>query len=472
MVFTDQVFTFFFLPLALAGLLVAVWLRAKVAWLFLASIAFYAYSAGTYTLLLLGAVVVSYLGGRLVVGPRAPLAKAASLILLFAPLVFVKYGGFIADTFGVRESLPWLAAAASILPAGISFFTFQAASYVLDVARRKVEPASSLVTYGAYLSFFPQLIAGPVVRYADVAEDLKGQGLPRADLFAAGVVRFAHGLAKKVLVADNAGRLVDAAYGTAPGEVTWAVAALGMVSYTVQIYYDFSGYSDMAIGLGKLFGISFPENFLKPYASRSITEFWRRWHVTLSTWFRDYLYVPLGGNRRGARRTYLNLGIVFLVTGLWHGAAWTFVAWGAYHGTFLVLERLAWGRDVLTRRGAAWRYAYALPVVMVGWVLFRSGSFAQAAEHLVALTALFAPRALELSDPLLVAATPSALAMTAAGFLMILFQSGPSAGVRLEARLESPRVRWLAGAYGVAALAAAGIAVLTAGFSPFLYFQF
>lgn len=194
--------------------------------------------------------------------------------------------------------------------------------------------------------------------------------------------------------------------------------------------------------------------------------------MTLSTWFRDYLYVPLGGNRRGARRTYLNLVLVFLATGLWHGAAWTFVAWGAYHGAFLVLERLLWGRRAALDRSAAWRYAYALPVVMVGWVLFRSTSFAQAGEHLGALLSLLGPRALELSDPLVVAATPSVLAMTAVGFLLVLVQSGPAAGVRLEARLGSWRARWLAAAYGVAALAAGGVAVLTAGFSPFLYFRF
>jgi alginate O-acetyltransferase complex protein AlgI len=472
MVFTDQVFTFLFLPMALGGLVVAARLRVKVAWLLLSSLAFYAYSAGAYTFLLLNAVLVSYLAGRWVTGHRGRLVKVTSLFVLFVPLLFVKYGAFIADSLGVRESMPWLAAAATVLPAGISFFTFQAVSYVLDVARRRVDPAGSLVTYGAYLSFFPQLIAGPVVRYADVAEDLKGQGLTKADVFATGVVRFAHGLGKKVLIADNAGRIVDAAYGTAPGEVTWAVAALGTVAYTVQIYFDFSGYSDMAIGLGQLFGIRFPENFLRPYASRSITEFWRRWHVTLSTWFRDYLYVPLGGNRRGATRTYVNLTIVFLATGLWHGAAWTFVAWGAFHGAFLVLERALWGKEAALRRGAGWRYAYALPVVMVGWVLFRATSFGQAAEHLRALVSVFSPRALELSDPLVVAATPSALAMTAVGFAMVLLLSGPSAGVRLESQLATSRARWMAAAYGVAALAAGGVAVLTAGFSPFLYFQF
>ena len=280
-----------------------------------------------------------------------------------------------------------------VLPIGISFYTFQGLSYVIDVWRGTLpKPERNPILFAAYLAFFPQLIAGPIVRFGDVVADFHAPKLS-ADMFAAGAARFLVGLAKKVLVADLVAPIADAAFDQSGDSLTFAGAWIGSLAYTIQIYFDFSGYSDMAIGMCLMFGIRIPENFAHPYASRTITEFWRRWHISLSTWFRDYLYIPLGGNRAGAGRTYLNLVIVFLATGLWHGAAWTFVLWGLYHGAFLAAERALLGhraRDI----PLFWpRLAYSLPVIVVGWALFRSTDLPGFLQHFEAMVSPFAEMA-------------------------------------------------------------------------------
>ena len=272
------------------------------------------------------------------------------------------------------------------LPLGISFFTFQAMSYVIDVYRRDVQVQRNPMHFGVYIALFPQLIAGPIIRYRDVARQITSR-VVSLDGFAQGVRRFILGLAKKMLVANVVGKVADDIFAIPEGALSASVAWLGLICYTLQIYFDFSGYSDMAIGLGRMFGFRFLENFDFPYVSRSLTEFWRRWHISLSTWFRDYLYIPLGGNRRGTGRTYLNLLVVFFLCGLWHGASWGFVAWGLYHGLFLVIERLGIGA-FLARRPAAVRHVYTLLLVMVGWVFFRADGFAHALYFLEAMFGL------------------------------------------------------------------------------------
>jgi alginate O-acetyltransferase complex protein AlgI len=269
------------------------------------------------------------------------------------------------------------------LPLGISFYTFHALSYVLDVYRREVPAMKNPINFALYISFFPQSIAGPIVRYNDVAAQLSRRVVTGPG-FAEGVRRFIIGLAKKMIVANTLAVPADAIFALPASELTASLAWLGIVCYTLQIYFDFSGYSDMAIALAKFFGFQFRENFHFPYTASSITDFWRRWHISLSTWYRDYLYVPLGGNRRGTARLYFNLVTVFCLCGLWHGASWTFIFWGLFHGTFLVVERMVLGK-VLAGAGRPIRHVYTLLVIILGWVFFKSATFSQALEFLGAM---------------------------------------------------------------------------------------
>jgi alginate O-acetyltransferase complex protein AlgI len=272
------------------------------------------------------------------------------------------------------------------LPIGISFFTFHALSYVIDVYRADARGQKSFIRVALYVTLFPQLIAGPILRFHQVADQFvrRQVNLP---LFAAGIRRFLVGFGKKVLIANTLAVPADAIFGVDPGTLSSGAAWLGVICYTLQIYFDFSGYSDMAIGLGKMFGFRFPENFDYPYISRSIKEFWRRWHISLSTWFRDYLYIPLGGNRVSPLRNYLNLVIVFFLCGLWHGASWTFVIWGLYHGVFLIIERPVVSRW-FERQPRFLSHVYALSVVIIGWVFFRAETLSSALGYLQALVSL------------------------------------------------------------------------------------
>jgi len=261
------------------------------------------------------------------------------------------------------------------LPLGISFYTFQAMSYLIDVYRNKIKASQRFIDFACYLHMFPQLVAGPIVRYAHIVEELKVRAL-NTDRFIDGSSRFTIGLAKKILIADTLGKVADAAFMVPHGELAAYGAWVGIICYTFQIYYDFSGYSDMAIGMGMMLGFSFPENFNYPYIADSIQNFWQRWHLSLSNWFKDYLYIPLGGNRKSKSRTYGNLFVVFLLCGFWHGASWTFMAWGAYYGFFLVLERRF--PSLIDKTPKIIRHIYVITVVFFGWVLFRSDSFVHA----------------------------------------------------------------------------------------------
>jgi len=392
MLFTEPAFLFCFLPI-LIGLYFVLPRRWRNALLLAASLFFYAKGGGRFTYLLAASVVFNYsmaiwihrLERSRVAHTLLALTVGANLVVLG---VF-KYAAFLVEIVNnVRAGLHLTALTVPhlVLPIGISFFTFHAISYVVDVYRGDADAQKSPVEAALYLFLFPQLIAGPIIRYREIAAQLSRR-LVTNDAFAAGAFRFTIGLAKKVLIANNVAIAADAIFGMPVEQLTAAHAWIGAVCYTLQIYFDFSGYSDMAIGLGAMFGFKFPENFNYPYIAASVQEFWRRWHMSLSRWFRDYLYVPLGGNRISTGRTYVNLVAVFFLCGLWHGANWTFVIWGLYHGTFLVLERLlpALTRERTSIPARVLGHAYVLLTVIVGWVFFRADSFTHALGFLRAM---------------------------------------------------------------------------------------
>lgn len=389
MVFSSTVFLFIFLPAVLIGYTAAPRVLKNLL-LLVASMFFYAWGEGFFVVVMVASIATNYGFGLAVDRFQSEWARkcalACAVIVNLGLLVAYKYTNFLIENlngvlamFGATP----LENAPVHLPIGISFFTFQAMSYVIDVYRRDAHVQRNPFNIALYISLFPQLIAGPIVRYQDVARQINERRVT-IDGFSYGVQRFIIGLGKKVLIANTVAVPADAIFGLPTGELTTGLAWLGIVSYTLQIYFDFSGYSDMAIGLGHMFGFRFMENFNYPYISQSITEFWRRWHISLSTWFRDYLYIPIGGNRGGAIRTYVNLVIVFFLCGLWHGASWTFVAWGFFHGAFLVIERMGFGR-ALQRVPLPVRSTYTLLVVLVGWVFFRAETFAGATAYLAAM---------------------------------------------------------------------------------------
>ena len=388
MVFSSELFLFYFLP---AVLVIYYFIHPKLknVCLALASFIFYAWSGLEYAIIILISTAVNFAIGRFI-GEKThknPLYQKQILIIgvIFnlALIGYFKYFNFFAENIenAIKVFNPGFSLRAPIipLPIGISFFTFQILSYVIDVYRGTVKPQKNIINLALYNMMFPQLIAGPIVRYADVAGQIT-ERRHTIDKTHLSIRRFIIGLCKKVILADGLGKVADNIFG-ASGNVTTGAAWFGVFCYAFQIYYDFSGYSDMAIGLGKLLGFDFNENFIYPYISKSIREFWRRWHISLSTWFRDYLYIPLGGNKKSLSRTYLNLLIVFFITGLWHGAGWNFVVWGLFHGVFLVLERGPFGR-FLDKIPSIFARIYTMFIVLVGWVFFRSEALGAAGGYM------------------------------------------------------------------------------------------
>ena len=375
MVFSSLIFLFAYLPLTLAVYYVVPRKWRNVV-LFVLSLLFYGWGEPVYIALMLVSITVAYVGGLFIEKYRhtspakCKAAMIISLALNLAFLLFFKYFNFTMETLAL---IPFLSGIAKpieglSLPIGISFYTFQIMSYTIDLYRRETEVQKNYVAFGTYVTLFPQLIAGPIVRYRDVDDQLIGRRETLA-AFAAGVRRFCVGLAKKVLLGDGAAAAFAYFSAAAGFEHTVLGAWMTVLCYTLHIYYDFSGYSDMAIGLGKMFGFDFPENFDYPYISKSITEFWHRWHITLSTWFREYVYIPLGGNRHGKARQYLNLAAVWLLTGLWHGASWNFVLWGVYFLVILVIEK-AFLLKVLDKIPRVFSHLYAVLLIGIGWIIF------------------------------------------------------------------------------------------------------
>jgi alginate O-acetyltransferase complex protein AlgI len=390
MVFSSPIFLFLFLPVVLAVYFLLPGLRVRNCWLLLVSLLFYAWGEVGFILLLLVSTLVNFELGKWVERteaiPRRKKVVAVAVVVNIGFLAFFKYAGLAVTTFNLPltgcgfDPLPVPKIA---LPLGISFFTFHALSYIIDIYRRKWRAAGDPRDVALYLFFFPQLVAGPILRWHAIAPQLEQRSFNRAT-FAEGVRRFVGGFAKKMIVADAVAVPADQIFSLPAHQLSASVAWLGVACYTIQIYFDFSGYSDMAVGLGKMFGFQFIENFRFPYTAQSIRDFWRRWHISLSTWFRDYVYIPLGGNRVSVARNHLNLIAVFFLCGLWHGANWTFVAWGIFHGVFLVLEKTPWG-CVLEKLPRPLRHLYAIFVVMMGWVLFRTDTFSDAAHFFTTL---------------------------------------------------------------------------------------
>ena len=372
MVFSSTIFLCVYLPLVLLGYYICP-KKGKNLFLLIVSLIFYAWGEPKYVFLMIFSILVNYVFGLLMDKhrenkKRLKLLLVISVIIDLGLLSVFKYTDFIItninSVFGAGFDLLNIA-----LPIGISFYTFQAMSYTIDVYRDDVRVQRNLIDFGMYITMFPQLIAGPIVRYSDVQDQLAVRNVTAAD-FSEGIMRFVVGLGKKVLLANQMGAVWTQIYALG-GDISALMAWTGAAAYTFQIYFDFSGYSDMAIGLGRMFGFKFPENFRYPYESVSITDFWRRWHITLSTWFKEYLYIPLGGNRRGLARQALNLLIVWTLTGFWHGAGWNFVMWGLYYFAILFIEKL-FLLKALDKLPRLFRHAYALLLIVIGWVIFAS----------------------------------------------------------------------------------------------------
>ena len=387
MLFTDPIFLFLFLPLVLGIYFISPkGMRNLV--LVCASLAFYAFGERFYVCLLLLSVFLNYFGGLALAGSQAPkrrliftAAVAGNLLLLavfkYTSFIISNLSAIMGPLVSIRFAVPTVH-----LPIGISFFTFMGISYLADIYRRQLKAQRSLTNFALYLTLFPHLIAGPIVRYGDIAREIIVRRITLPE-FTEGITRFSVGFGKKMIIANTLALTADGVFLLGRDQLTPAVAWLGALCYTLQIYYDFSGYSDMAIGLARLFGFHFPENFNYPYVSSSITEFWKRWHMSLSTWLRDYLFFPLG-IRLPAWRVYVNVMIVFFLCGLWHGASWSFVFWGLYQGAFLVWER-AGGLKFLERVGSSLRHSYAMLVIFVGWVFFRALNITSAFIYLRAM---------------------------------------------------------------------------------------
>jgi len=417
MVFSSIIFLFLFLPLALGiyhllflpvtlGFGQKFWRRASNLFLLFASLVFYFWGEQFLVWIVITSTLIDFVCGLLVSagtpsaenpklglnGGRPGLRKFALVTSICSNLAFLgvfKYFNFGVDSYNNLIGMAGLSGLRLenviriTLPLGISFYTFQSMSYTIDVYRGKIKATRNLIDFACYVTMFPQLVAGPIIRYRDIASQLVHRVMS-LELFASGVRRFIIGLGKKVLIANTVAIIADKVFELPISKLSTGVAWLGIVAYTLQIYYDFSGYSDMAIGLGRMLGFKFQENFNYPYISRSVREFWRRWHISLSSWFRDYLYIPLGGSRCSTTRTYFNLVLVFFLCGLWHGASVTFIAWGIYHGVFLILERTRL-RNLFSKLPGVFGYVYALLVVMCGWVIFTSETLSYAAGYLAAM---------------------------------------------------------------------------------------
>jgi alginate O-acetyltransferase complex protein AlgI len=510
--FTEPTFLFLFLPLLLACYFAPTAARrghptrhgAYGNWLLLvASVIFYAKGGGAFTWLMLGSIAFNYWMAIAVDRARSQSDAAATRRVGFAVaanlvvLGVFKYANFFADnvnTLFLALRVQPLVVPRVLLPIGISFFTFHAISYVIDVYRRDATAQKSPVHAALYLLLFPQLIAGPIIRYRDIADQLASRRVTIDD-FAYGVHRFVIGLAKKVLIANIVAAPADQIFAMPAAQLSPGHAWLAIVCYTFQIYFDFSGYSDMAIGLGRMFGFRFPENFRWPYIAASVQDFWRRWHLSLSTWFRDYLYIPLGGNRVSRGRQYRNLVTVFFLCGLWHGASWNFVIWGLWHGMFLVIERVVHqsirtesthnqspipNRSAISNQQSAipvfswpiWPHVYTLAVVMIGWVFFRADTLTGAVSFLKAMAgaAAAAPTPYTigwyLTPELWVALVAAAIGST---------PWVPMLAARL-ARRDQPAFRLTLALVNTATLGAllfASILQLAARtYNPFIYFRF
>ena len=464
MIFSSMFFLWIFLPLTFVGYYVA-GEKLKNVILLLVSLLFYTWGEPIYIALMLVSIAFNYVMALLI----AKFENKRKILLVLDVAVnllllgYYKYFNFFVSSIGSLTGVEYSVAEIA-LPVGISFFTFQALSYVVDVYRRECEAEKNIMVVALYISFFPQLIAGPIVKYKDIAEQIKSRQTT-IDGMAYGIRRFLYGLGKKVILSNMLAQTVDRIIELDISDVTGALAWIAAIFYTLQIYFDFSGYSDMAIGLGKMFGFDIKENFNYPYISKSIREFWRRWHISLSSWFKDYLYIPLGGNQKGTGRTYINLGIVFFMTGLWHGASWNFIIWGLYHGFFSVLERI--GLDKLLKKSKIFAHIYTMLVVIVGWVFFRITDLSQAMMYVKRMLMPWLYTASNYAVRELVDVRVMVLAIIAvfgSGVIQQLFENSKIAARYKNSKLEIVYC---------AVLAVVCFSLLASNsYNPFIYFRF
>ena len=465
MVFSSLTFLFAYLPIVLT-----IYFLVPIRWrnlvLLLVSLFFYGWGEPVYVLVMVASIIINWLFGKAISATRDTAREKSKRYLILcmvfnlALLIFFKYFDFLAENLralGITALRPLHLG----LPIGISFYTFQTMSYPIDLYRHDTDPQKSLISFGAYVCMFPQLIAGPIVRYTDIAKQLNERTIT-TDGFYKGIQRFMVGLSKKVLLANSAGQVYENIAALSASQQSAATAWIGAICYTFQIYYDFSGYSDMAIGMGKMLGFDFLENFNYPYISKSITEFWRRWHMSLSFWFRDYVYIPLGGNRRGFRRQIINIMIVWLLTGFWHGASWNFVLWGVFYGIVLILEKLFLLKWL--KQAPEWLcHLYTMVLVILNWVIFANTDITKAFAYIGSMfgsTGILANglTLYYLRDNLLLLAV-CAIAST------------PIAATRWNI-LNQKKGEWLVPVLTVIGLAVCTAFIVDASYNPFLYFRF
>ena len=382
MLFSSMTFIYVFMPIVcISYLLIKPELKNYL--LLIASVIFYAWGEPRYLAIMILTILVNYYGAVLLdrYRSKAKLILGTTIVIDLAFLVYFKYFNFIIDNANALFAMD-VKFIDVIMPIGISFYTFQAMSYLIDVYRKDCPVQKDIYKLALYITLFPQLVAGPIVKYHDVAEQINKRNIT-FDKVALGVKRFIIGLAKKMLIANTLGAVADKIFVQPVEQFDAWTAWLGAICYSLQLFYDFSGYSDMAIGLGLIFGFRFMENFNYPYISKSITEFWRRWHISLSTWFKQYLYIPLGGNRVSSQRMYFNLFVVFLATGIWHGAEWTFVVWGIWHGFFIILEKATgWYKEKQGWKLKLAQHVYTIFAFVIGWVIFRAPNLSYAGEYI------------------------------------------------------------------------------------------
>ena len=467
MVFSSTTFLFIFLP-AVFLLYLPLKSKARNVLLLAASLVFYAWGEPLFVFVMAFSILVNYLFARWIGGAKRDHSKrgfvAAAVALNLALLIVFKYTNFIVDNVNrvlhTAISVPQIA-----LPIGISFFTFQAMSYIIDVYRDKAYSEKNILNVALYISFFPQLIAGPIVKFHDIADQIHSRTMSVDKVFT-GIRRFIIGLSKKLLIANTVGAVADKVFGMEAAGLSSGIAWIGAVCYALQIYFDFSGYSDMAIGMARMFGFELKENFNYPYISQSIKEFWRRWHISLSTWFKEYVYIPLGGNRKGIVRTGINMTIVFFFTGIWHGAAWNFLIWGLFNGLFLLLE--TYKVLVPEKWPRPFRHLYSAFVFVVGFTIFRAPNLTYAVQYIVkmfsgAMTRASLVMLADILTPLMI--TVTAIGVTAVFPLVPKIQS--VMGEKHELTME--RV-----SYGLTLVLfiLCVLNISSSTFNPFIYFRF
>lgn len=478
MVFSSVIFIFYFLP---AFLFCYYILPFKQATLLVFSLLFYAFGELIYTYVMICSICLNYVFGLWIDRSSGKNSRFAISISVLCNLVILCYFKYLAFAFSIIApfipNADAFAPSAIHLPLGISFFTFHAISYLVDVYRRQVPVERNLSYLAVYITMFPQLVAGPIIRFHNIRDEIHNRRV-NLRLFSDGVQIFIIGLSQKVLIANPIALVADQIFALDPAALSASVAWLGIVCYTLQIYFDFCGYSTMAIGLGLMMGFHFPLNFDYPYISRSVTEFWRRWHISLSSWFRDYVYIPLGGNRVGPWTTYRNLIIVFALCGLWHGPSWNFLIWGLWHGGFLVIERLGLGAW-LGRILPVIQHGYAMTVVMIGWVFFRSDTLGQSLSYLRAMTRFSMPSGVSPTVSQFV--TPELIIVMVVGMVASTPVLGRLVTVMLGRAQEAQRpidgrlvqggeAVYLLGLFALFALAVMSLAAGT--YNPFIYFRF